>query len=123
MSISFPYDRNYQPSAPVVEITIRRRGEMLLTALVDTGADACILPVDILTEIGAVYLETRQLYGITGHALSVNLYLLEVQIGPHRMPGIRAVAAKPGAEAILGRDVLNQLILTLDGIAGATEVS
>lgn len=96
---------------------------MLLTALIDTGADACILPIDILMEIGAVYLETRQLYGITGHTLSVNLYLLEVQIGPHRMPGIRAVAAKPGAEAILGRDVLNQLILTLDGIAGTTEVS
>lgn len=51
MSISFPYDRNYQPSAPVVEVTIRRRGEMLLTGLVDTGADACILPVDILTEL------------------------------------------------------------------------
>lgn len=58
----------------------------------------------------------------TGHAQTVNLYLVEVQIGSYKIPGIRAVGLKT-TEAILGRDVLNQLIITLDGIAGTTEIS
>lgn len=32
------------------------------------------------------------------------------------------VGAEPGAEAIIGRDILNRLIVTLNGLAGVVEV-
>jgi hypothetical protein len=79
--------------------------------------------VDVLRKIGAQYLETRQLRGIVGSPQTVSLYLVELQIGTYRIAGIKAVAAKTGTEAIIGRDVLNQLIVTLDGIGGITEIS
>lgn len=122
MAITFVYDKSYEPAAPIVTVVIRRAKELTLPALLDTGADCSIFPVNLLRRIGATYLETRNMVNPTGYAQTVNLYLVEVQIGSYKIPGVRAVGLKT-TEAILGRDVLNQLIITLDGIAGTTEIS
>lgn len=37
--------------------------------------------------------------------------MVEIQIGPHKLPGIRAIAVESEGEAIIGRDVLNHLIV------------
>lgn len=58
----------------------------------------------------------------SGYTETVNLYLVEVQIDSYKIPGIRAVGLKT-TEAILGRDVLNHLIITLNGIEELTEIS
>lgn len=58
----------------------------------------------------------------SGYTETVNLYLVEVQIDSYKIPGIRAVGLKT-TKAILGRDVLNHLIITLNGIEGLTEIS
>lgn len=123
MIATFPYNLDYQPPAPVIEVVVQSRQAVTITALLDTGADASIFPIDILRKSGAPYLETRQMRSVTGHVQVVNLYLVEIQINIQRIAGIRAVAAKPGTEAIIGRDVLNQFIITLDGIGGITEIS
>lgn len=39
------------------------------------------------------------------------------------IPSIQAVGIADDDEPLLGRDVLNHLIVTLDGIGGLTEVS
>jgi hypothetical protein len=57
-----------------------------------------------------------------GHRQTVNLYRVEVQIGTYKIPGIRVIGINNN-EAIIGRDVLNHLIVTLDGIAGETAIS
>lgn len=78
MTTSFPYSYDYQPPAPVVTLTVRWRDQQLtLSALVDSGADATMLPAGVLQRIGAEYVES----------------------------------------------LLNQLIVTLDGIGGVVEVS
>lgn len=46
-----------------------------------------------------------------------------MQIGTLVLPGVRAVAIDKHDEPLIGRDVLNHLIVTLDGIAGETEIS
>jgi predicted aspartyl protease len=111
--------RDYDPAMPVVEITVRRAtpGELEapVLALVDSGADATMLPVDVLTAVGARHLETRQMRGVTGHLLAVDTYLVTILLGPYIFPGIEAIAMNEGTEAILGRDVLNQLETTFDG--------
>ncbi|MDQ4076254.1 MAG: retroviral-like aspartic protease family protein, partial [Chloroflexota bacterium] len=109
------YDSTYHPPAAVVEATVRAAGEqapiVTLTALVDSGADGTMIPIDILRAVGARYVETRQMRGVTGVAYTVDLYLVTIQIGSHVVRGIRVVAQ--GAEPLIGRDVLNQLVITL----------
>jgi hypothetical protein len=127
MVYSFDYSPNYEPSAPVVEIAIRKThqsaSEVTLPALVDSGADATMPPITALQAANARYVETRQMRGVVGMAYPVDLYLVAVQIGPHTIPAVRAIAATPDAEPIIGRDILNQLVVILDGLAGVTEIS
>ena len=123
---SFDYSPTYEPPAPMFEIrvskTSRETPEFALPALVDSGADATMLPITVLQAMEARYVETRQMRGVTGIAYLVDLYLVTVRIGPHTIPAIRAVGATPDGEAIIGRDVLNQLVVTLNGLASVTEV-
>lgn len=101
----------------------RRQRDVSLTALLDTGADCSMFPIKALHQVGTKYIESRQMRTVSGDVQIVNLYIVEVIIGPYHIPGIRAIGARAEGEAILGRDVLNHRIITLDGIAGTTEIS
>lgn len=120
-SYTSEYSSEYFPPAPVVEIIVRpidgAGAEVPLPAFVDSGADGTMLPIDALTAVGARYIETRRMRGITDHTLTVDLYLVTVQIGPYVLPGTEAIAVTEEAEAILGRDVLNQFAISLNGLA------
>jgi hypothetical protein len=52
-SITFAYDTTYDPSAPVIEVEIDgylpALGQRKLRALVDSSADATMIPVQVLT--------------------------------------------------------------------------
>jgi predicted aspartyl protease len=121
---SFPYSTSYSPSAPVVQIVVTHRGSATLSALVDSGADATLIPVDILHAIKAPFIQTHTMIGVNNTRHIVDLYRLRIQVGVGpTLYGVRAVATSQGGEAILGRDVLNHLIVTLNGVAGVTEIS
>ncbi len=119
---SFLYDASYMPSAPVVKLKVHAERELELVALVDSGADATMIPIDFLRKIGAPYVKRQRMRGITGVSQPVNLYLVTIQISIHRLPSMRVIATTPGNEVILGRDALNHLIITLNGLAGVTEI-
>lgn len=123
MASSFQYSNDYSPPAPVVKITLRAQRAVEVVALLDSGADATNLPYGLLKRIGARFAQTNQMRGIAGKPVPVELYFVTVQIDQFTLPGIKAVASRSSNEAIIGRDVLNHLIITLDGIAGQTEIS
>jgi predicted aspartyl protease len=123
MAVSFSYSNGYEPPAPVVEVTIRARGEVAVQALLDSGADATMIPSAILQRIGARFARLHKMRGVLGDAVAVELYFVEIQIGSYKIPAIRSIAVDSTTEVIIGRDVLNQLIVTLDGIAGTAEIS
>lgn len=121
-SYTHPYDaRAYDPAMPVAGATLLSlvTGEPMvdLVAVIDSGADATMLPLDALATAGALYLRARQLFTVTGQGQPVDTYLTTVQVGPHTIYGVNAVAIPAGGEAILGRDVLNELEITLHGPA------
>lgn len=126
-SLTFNYDETYEPGFPAVEIEINGYQEssvpFTLPALVDSGADGTMILVDALQEIKAAYEDSVQMYGITGGASTVDRYLISVRIGPHLIRAIHAIAGPTNSEAILGRDVLNELVVTLNGPAFVTEIS
>ncbi len=127
MTTSYDYDSSYEPAAPVAPIGLSPSGETTarrrVTALLDSGADATMIPVDELIAAGARYVEQRQMRGVVGESVRVNLYLTAVHIGNHEIHGIRAIGVAVGSEAIIGRDVLNQLEVMLNGPAHETWIS
>lgn len=119
---SHSYDsRTYTPAMPVADITllslVSGATVTTLVAIVDTGADATMLPIDALGAAGALFLQSRRLSGVMGQSQQVDTYLTTIQIGPPTVHGIHAVAVPVGGEAIIGRDVLNELEIKLNGPA------
>ncbi len=130
MPLQQPYDRiHYDPPAPVVDIIVKPRpassrqvGENV-RALLDSGADATMLPESLLARIGAIRIDRRRSRGVYGQARMGSVYLVDIQIGRLVLPSIRAIGLSDNDEPLIGRDVLNHLIVTLDGIGSVTEVS
>lgn len=127
-TFSSDYDsQNYNPAAPVVAIGIAKSGQQTpstqVTALIDSGADATMLPINLLQEVNARYRMTRQMRGVGDHPIVVEMYLVTLFIGEFTFPGIEVIAAAENSEALMGRDVLNQMIVTLNGLANVVEMS
>ena len=123
---TYDYDRSYTPAAPVVELEISSptfAETVTLSALIDSGADATVLPKDLLMRIKAQRIDTRMLRTVTGARIPVSLFRVTLRIGPYILPNIHAVGNASSQEAIMGRDALNQLIVTMNGLAATTEIS
>lgn len=123
------YDYNsqrYHPPMPVLRIGLSRPGRkeatIELEAMIDTGSDGTLIPLEILEQVSAQYIDSAHIRGVTGHREIVELYLVTVHIGEHRIHAVRAAALADSEEVILGRNVLNQLNMLLNGLAGVTEV-
>lgn len=52
-----------------------------------------------------------------------DMYRVSLQVGPYRASRLTVVADRQNQQMILGRDVLNQMIVTLNGLAGVVELS
>ena len=122
---TYAYSQQYNPSAPVIEVAApgMRHTTERIVALVDSGSDGTIIPVDLLERINARCVGDARMVGIVGGSFVVDIYLATLIIGAHTMSAVRVVAALEGAEAIIGRNVLNRLVVTLDGLAGMTEIA
>ena len=57
-----------------------------------------------------------------GESQPVAVHLVDIEIDGHRLPGIEVIADDYSDQAILGRNVLNKLILLLDGAAPQTDI-
>jgi len=123
---TYPYDRRYQPAMPVVELALNKSGgsrsDSLHLAVVDSGADGTLVPVNLLEEIGARQVGTARIRGILGESQVADIFLVSLRIGPHLLGAVRAIAGAEGDEIILGRNVLNQLVVTLNGLASTVEI-
>lgn len=124
--LTFPYDEGYRPAMPVVQVELVAPGRAplprLLPALVDSGSDGTLVPINLLEEAGARCVGEARLRGVTGPSQLVNIYLVNLQVGTHVVRGVRAVAAPEQSEFILGRNALNHLVVTLNGPASVTEI-
>ncbi len=122
---SYDYDSAYIPAAPVVEIRItndRTDPVIVRVALIDTGADATMIPISILAQLKITPIDSRFLRTVTGMRSVVDLYPVSIEIGPFRFSNLTVIATNLDSEIIVGRDILEHLIVTLDGLASVTEI-
>ncbi len=124
--LTYPYSDAYTPSMPVVDLGVSQPGArqpaQVVTAVVDSGADGTLVPIDVLEAVSAGYVGEAFIRGISGKRQGVSMYLATLHIGSHVLNAVRVVAVHEGSEAILGRNVLQFLVVTLNGPAAATEV-
>ena len=125
--MNFTYSKKFMPLAPVVNITLTTLATDVkvgpITALVDTGADATIIPIEYLDRVKAPMTIEMWARGKWGGRRRVNLFMVDVHIGERVLPHVQVVGDETEDEVVLGRDVLNKLKVFLDGPAAVTRVS
>lgn len=115
MTERFVYDASFDPPAPVVPVRISRpTGDeaVMLPMLVDTGADGTLVPASVVHRLGLPRIDVTGISGLGGAKERATVHAASVELG-----GLRVLAriVAFADEAILGRDVLNQIVITLDG--------
>ena len=126
MNLQFNYDTNQSPPQPTVKMVVASsqsgRATRSLVAIVDTGADATLIPLKELKSLAALVGDSRWIRNLWGERQACKTFIVEVQIEELVLPGIE-VLGYPGDEVILGRDVLNKLWLGLDGPQQQLEIA
>ena len=115
MTERFAYDASLDPPAPVVPVRIAAvAGDeaVLLPMLVDTGADCTLVPTSIVRRLGLPSINVITLTGVGGASNRAMVHAASIEVG-----GLRLLAQVVAFadEAILGRDILNRTVMTLDG--------
>lgn len=120
------YNDEYLPSIPVLPVRFGNpedgRFSPSITAIVDTGADGTIVPLDLLHQIEPAVGELRNLRSQWGERRPVRSYLVDVEVDGVNLPGIWVVGDDATDGVILGRDVLNRPQILLDGLYQQIEI-
>lgn len=124
--LTYDYDQSFTPSMPVIEVHLiapeSNQSGKPITALVDSGSDSSMMPIDMLDEIEALSVGTAVMRGIWGERRRVNTYLVTVQVGNYFIRGVRVSGVAADMDAILGRNVLNELVLVMNGPGNVIEL-
>lgn len=110
------YDRDsHDPAAPVVAVRVGAPDggtAALVTALVDSGADLSVIPPALARALELPITDVLPVAGVEGVPRSVAVHAAELEFDEEREL-VEVVAI--GDEALIGRNLLNGFVVTLDG--------
>jgi predicted aspartyl protease len=92
---------------------------VLLSALVDTGADLSVLPLGLPARLRLPAVGRLAVAGVDGLARPLPLYAVEVSIDGYRVL-VRAVSL--GTTPLIGRDLINRITVHLHGPQAVLDV-
>ena len=122
MTASLPYSTAYDPPCPVLTLRVaapRRADGVALVGLVDTGADMTLIPETLGRSLGLPVVSRLGITGVTGIAERADVVAATIELAGRR---VLAEVVAFGDETIVGRDLLNRLMLRLDGPGRRLEV-
>ncbi len=109
------YTNTFDPPAPVLQVeVIANSNSTSLTALVDTGADITAIPAQIAQDILPAPVGQIRIEGVTGEDI-VPTFGVMLRLNDAVTVGPVEVILVDFDFIVLGRDVLNDFILILDG--------
>jgi predicted aspartyl protease len=115
VTTSVRYAADYEPPGPVLPLRLaapQSRVGIGLVALIDTGADLTVIPDAVVRILDLPVVSQVRIAGITGASERADVLAVAIDLAGRRLL-TEAVAF--GGETLLGRDLLNQLVLRLDG--------
>ena len=116
--MEYPYSNKFSPPAPVINITLISPTDVnnifSHSAQLDTGADITTIPQSVIDSLELM--PARDIIAIGyDNTVSVRLtYYVDVRIGEFKFYPLE-ILSSPGKDFLIGRDILNQWIITLDG--------
>lgn len=124
--MAYTYDYAFAPPFPRLPVVLNLPESSvrssLLSGLVDTGADTTLVPAEQLRAIKAEEIYRARLRSHWGESRTVTVHLIDMEIAGLNLPGIEVIADDLTEDVLLGRNVLNRLVLLLDGPAGQANV-
>ena len=124
--MSHNYRMDFVPPLPGLPVVLHHPESGAVTqgipALIDTGADATLAPLRYLRAIEAEEIYETRMRSHWGESRTARIYLVDMEVEGQRLPGIEVVADDRGNDVLLGRNVLNRLILLLDGPGHKTDM-
>lgn len=112
------YDTGFTPPAPVADVTVAHPltgvSSGTLPGKLDSGADVTVIParlVAALTLTPKGYIWTRSYDGTYARR---PVYYVRLTVEGFNLPTVRCIATDR-SQVLLGRNVLNRFIVTLDG--------
>ena len=123
------YDFEKFPPAPVLEIRVSvpygAAGDEIHIALIDTGSDFTIMPLSLVAKMDAPESRLANVRALWGESRIITLYYVDIHFETGTIPNVEVIGSPDASrdnEIILGRNVLNRLILLLDGHEAQTDI-
>lgn len=123
--IEFDYNGSiFNPPAPIVSTEWRSpaspdaRNPERLPALIDSGADGCVIPQNLIAILGLCQVDEIMAGGYDDEEedlVQKPVYSVHLTIPPLEPLVIEVIPKDSGDYAIIGRNIINDWLLTLDG--------
>jgi len=116
--MEYKYSRNFNPPAPVVELSISAplsNASTLSIALIDSGADITVIPDGTISQLKLWRVDSMPTSGFGKDVIEATVYAAILSVEGILKPKIYRVLSWNEDYALLGRDLLNQLIAVLNG--------
>jgi hypothetical protein len=85
-----------------------------LQAKIDSGADVCAVPEHLVAELALPPVRAVRAAGFQGELREVVVFRVDLSLGDWAFPRVEAIATRR-SYVIVGRNVLRQLLVRLDG--------
>ena len=117
-TVRYRYNQQQQPPAPFVYVTVHTPDNMRASehcpALLDSGAALTVVPAEVADQLSLLKYSEVTLADWMDITVTASAYWVNLTVHELPIDGVKVVAAQV-PYIILGRDVLNQFYLTLDG--------
>ena len=98
------------------------RQKSAVTALLDSGSDATMIPIRFLQQIRARKGKRMRVHVLGNHSYMTDSYRISLRMAGTTVQ-LSVLADHFNEQVILGRDVLNYLVVTLNGVAHMVEIT